>query len=141
MENLTEVYNQFASIDEQLEKQASAMVKQAEEEQFAGRIMARGFADELNKLAQAPQFGSAGMQGIQGAGPARGKTPMAEAPMAPQQVNFAKNQGSTIKARPQQTRAQAVSHAKGIANMVGGNLGGAGKPAAPNPVRVAGGPR
>jgi hypothetical protein len=51
MENLTDVYNQFASIDDELEKQASEMVKQAEEEQFAGLIMARGFADEMNKLA------------------------------------------------------------------------------------------
>jgi len=56
MDNLTDVYNQFSAIDDELEKQASEMVKQAEEEEFAGRIMARGFADELNKLA-APDFG------------------------------------------------------------------------------------
>jgi hypothetical protein len=58
MDNLTDVYNQFASIDDELEKQAFEMVKQAEEEEFAGRIMARGFADELNKLA-APSFDTA----------------------------------------------------------------------------------
>ena len=52
MDTLTDVYNQFSSIDEQLEKQASKMVKQAEEEEFAGRIMARGFADEMSKLAE-----------------------------------------------------------------------------------------
>jgi hypothetical protein len=120
MDNLTDVYNQFASIDDELEKQASEMVKQAEEEEFAGRIMARGFADELNKLAQPQQFGSAGMRGIQGAGPARGKTPMAEAPT---QMDFSKSEGSKIKARsaaPKQTRAQAISHAKGIAGMAKG---------------------
>jgi len=36
--------------DEELQKQASQLTKQAEEEDAAGRIMARGFADELNRL-------------------------------------------------------------------------------------------
>lgn len=50
--SLLDVYNQISSHDaELLEKQAAA-IKQAEEEDAAGRIMARGFADELNKLAQ-----------------------------------------------------------------------------------------
>jgi len=123
MDNLTDVYNQFSAIDDDLEKQASEMVKQAEEEEFAGRIMARGFADELNKLA-APQYGK-----IQGAGPdpRAGGTRMAE---APKQIDFSKSEGSKIKARPaapKQTRAQAVGHAKGIANMakgIGKGLGG-----------------
>ena len=52
MNTLTDLYNQqLVPLDQELEKQASVMVKQAEEEEFAGRIMARGFADELNKLA------------------------------------------------------------------------------------------
>ena len=52
MDTLTDLYNQqLVPLDQELEKQASAMVKQAEEEEFAGRIMARGFAAELNKLA------------------------------------------------------------------------------------------
>lgn len=51
MKSLTDVYNQVASKDEELEKQAAELVKQAEEEDAAGRIMARGFADELHKLA------------------------------------------------------------------------------------------
>jgi len=55
MDSLTELYNQqIVPLDHELEKQATEMVKQAEEEEFAGRIMARGFADELNKLAGDP---------------------------------------------------------------------------------------
>jgi len=59
MDTLTELYNtQIVPLDDELEKEAAVMVKQAEEEEFAGRIMARGFADELNKLA-APSFDTA----------------------------------------------------------------------------------
>lgn len=55
MESLTDLYNQqIIPLDEELEKQATEMVKQAEEEEYAGRIMARGFADELNKIAGDP---------------------------------------------------------------------------------------
>lgn len=49
--SLQDVYNQIASQDAELEKQASELIKQAEEEDAAGRITARGFADELSKLA------------------------------------------------------------------------------------------
>lgn len=49
--SLTDVYNQISDHDAvYLEKQAEA-IKVAEEEDAAGRIMARGFADELHKLA------------------------------------------------------------------------------------------
>jgi hypothetical protein len=59
MDSLTELYNQqILPLDEELEKQASEMWKQAEEEDAAGRIMARGFADEMNKLS-APMFDTA----------------------------------------------------------------------------------
>jgi len=52
MDSLTDLYNQqIVPLDEELEKQAAEMWKQAEEEDAAGRIMARGFADELSKLA------------------------------------------------------------------------------------------
>ena len=52
MNTLTDLYNQaIVPMDEELEKQATELVKQAEEEDAAGRIMARGFADEMNKLA------------------------------------------------------------------------------------------
>lgn len=63
MNSLTELYNNaLVPLDAELEKQASAelaqlaaeeeeMIKQAEEEDAAGRIMARGFQDELQKLA------------------------------------------------------------------------------------------
>jgi hypothetical protein len=52
MKYLTDVYNQVASRDADLEKQAAELYKQAEEEAYAGRITARGFADELQKLAR-----------------------------------------------------------------------------------------
>lgn len=63
MNSLTELYNNaLVPLDAELEKQAAAeleqyaaeeaeMLKEAEEQDAAGRIMARGFADELDKLA------------------------------------------------------------------------------------------
>ena len=55
MNTLTDLYNQaIVPMDAELEKQAAELVKQAEEEDAAGRIMARGFADELHKLAEGP---------------------------------------------------------------------------------------
>jgi hypothetical protein len=55
MNSLTDVYETMSAADgELLEKQAEA-IKVAEEEDAAGRIMARGFMDELHKLA-APSF-------------------------------------------------------------------------------------
>src|SRR5690606_23968516 len=58
MRSLTEVYEQIQSKDVILEKQAAELLKQAEEEDAAGRIMARGFADELAKLAGAYDGGA-----------------------------------------------------------------------------------
>ena len=142
MDNLTDVYNQFASIDEQLEKQASEMVKQAEEEEFAGRIMARGFADEMNKLAQ---WGQGGPQAARVSGQInqprtnpRG-TQMAEAPKQPAKtktLNFTKNQGSTVTGdRSRAVAGQAAARGRGraAANIISGGAGGT-----PPPVRVAG---
>jgi hypothetical protein len=51
MDSLTSVYEQIASRDADLEKQAAELIKEAEEQDAAGRITARGFADELAKLA------------------------------------------------------------------------------------------
>jgi hypothetical protein len=144
MDTLTDLYNeQIVPLDQELEKQASVMVKQAEEEEFAGRIMARGFADELNKLAAPMAFppGGTGVSGGSAAFKAQkakkpGGTQMAEAPKTTQ-ANF---KGSTVTARKPQTRQGAMAHAKGIANMakgVGGGLGGFG---AKKPARLAGGP-
>jgi len=57
MNSLTELYNEaIVPLDAELEKQAAELIKQAEEEDAAGRIMARGFADELNKLAETPKL-------------------------------------------------------------------------------------
>lgn len=50
MESLTDIYAQLSAQDNELQKQAEELQKQAEEEDAAGRIMARGFADELNNL-------------------------------------------------------------------------------------------
>ena len=51
---LTDIYNDINAQDAvYLEKRAEE-IKVAEEEDAAGRITARGFADELHKLAQGP---------------------------------------------------------------------------------------
>lgn len=50
MQSLTEICEQLNAHDAELEKQAAELTKQAEEEEAAGRIMARGFAAELNSL-------------------------------------------------------------------------------------------
>lgn len=52
MNSLTEIYEQLNEVDGELEKEAEELHKLAEEEDAAGRIMARGFADELNKLIE-----------------------------------------------------------------------------------------
>lgn len=70
MRSISEVYEQISARDaDMLEKQAGVLAKQAEidkqaeEEEYAGRIMARGFAAELHKLAEtnvAQPIGSGG---------------------------------------------------------------------------------
>lgn len=50
--SLVDIHNRISSADQQLEKQAEAEMQKWAEEDAAGRIMARGFMDELNKLAQ-----------------------------------------------------------------------------------------
>jgi hypothetical protein len=106
--------------------------------------MARGFMDELHKLAAPMAFppgGTGEKQRPYGQinQPSRGKTQMAE---APKQVSFSKNEGSKVVARapkPKQTREQAVGHARGIANMAKGVGNFAKKPAAkpPGPPKLA----
>jgi len=49
--SLSDLYDVMVSNDEEMFKEASEMEKLATEEDAAGRIMARGFMDELNKLA------------------------------------------------------------------------------------------
>lgn len=68
MQSLQDVYTQIASQDAELEKQASELIKQAEEEDAAGRITARGFADELAKLASAHAVTQAKIAGAYDAG-------------------------------------------------------------------------
>ncbi len=50
--SLSELYEQMAYADLELEKEAGEMDKLAAEEDAAGRITARGFMDELTKLAR-----------------------------------------------------------------------------------------
>lgn len=52
MNSLTELYQHLSAGDAEILEKQAAMIKQAEEEDAAGRIMARGFADELSKLAE-----------------------------------------------------------------------------------------
>jgi len=49
--SLADLYDVMVSNDDEMSKEASEMEKMAAEEDAAGRIMARGFMDELNKLA------------------------------------------------------------------------------------------
>ncbi|RKX67343.1 MAG: hypothetical protein DRP42_00665 [Tenericutes bacterium] len=48
---LTDIYDAVSSHDVELEKAAADEFCKVAEEDAAGRIMARGFMDELNKLA------------------------------------------------------------------------------------------
>jgi len=51
MRNLTDIHNQLSAADQVYLEKHAEQIKIAEEEDAAGRIMARGFADELTKLA------------------------------------------------------------------------------------------
>lgn len=51
--SLVDVLSQLEATDYEMEKEATEHEKFAAEQEAAGRIMARGFMDELNKLAQA----------------------------------------------------------------------------------------
>ena len=51
MRSLVDVHEKIASQDEVYFNEREELLKVAEEEDAAGRIMARGFADELQKLA------------------------------------------------------------------------------------------
>lgn len=51
MKNLTDIHNQLSAADQVYLEKRAEQIKIAEEEDAAGRIMARGFADELQKLA------------------------------------------------------------------------------------------
>jgi len=51
MRNLTDIHHQLSAADQVYLEKRAEQIKIAEEEDAAGRIMARGFADELSKLA------------------------------------------------------------------------------------------
>jgi hypothetical protein len=57
---LTEVYEKLAAADAVIQEQEQEVMDKLGEEDAAGRIMARGFADELSKLGEfggQPSFG------------------------------------------------------------------------------------
>lgn len=54
MKSITEIYESLSARDAVLLEKQAAQFKLAEEEDAAGRLMARGFADELSKLANMP---------------------------------------------------------------------------------------
>lgn len=54
MRNLTDIHHQLSAADQVYLEKRAEQIKIAEEEDAAGRIMARGFADELSKLAGDP---------------------------------------------------------------------------------------
>lgn len=54
--SLAEFLNEMEAYDDEMNKEAAELEKMAAEEEAAGRIMARGFMDELNKLAQDMKF-------------------------------------------------------------------------------------
>jgi len=53
--SLTDIHNQLSAADQVYLEKHAEQIKIAEEEDAAGRIMARGFADELTKLAEPAQ--------------------------------------------------------------------------------------
>ena len=58
----------MANADAVMEKEAAELEKLAAEEEAAGRITARGFMDELHKMAEAKDVGLAGLAGGAGVG-------------------------------------------------------------------------
>ena len=113
MNNLVDIYEQISARDmEYLEKAAAEKVA-AEEQDAAGRIMARGFADELQKIA-APPLG-AQHQRVGNAlsaigGDVNGANPYAGLPGSPAAP---KAQSATIKANPYNTSALRTPAASG----------------------------
>jgi hypothetical protein len=53
MPSLTEIHEKLASFDNVISEENEELYKEAAEEEAAGRITARGFMDELQKLAAA----------------------------------------------------------------------------------------
>lgn len=87
MGNLTDVYNRISAADaEILEKQATIKIAD-DEEDAAGRIMARGFADEFRKLA--------GPYDLAGSGATGGNVGLGSRPVkAPPVKDISKGKGS-----------------------------------------------
>ena len=125
MDSLTEFYDtQLVPLDAELEKQAAEMEKQAAEENYCGRIMARGFADELNKIANdMMRYGT-------GAGKKQQQKPAAPPPIP------APDFGGSVGLKPRGIKAPSVpSIAEGKGKFgKGSTIGVAGQIKAPKPV-------
>lgn len=132
MRTLTEVYEKVASQDVELEKQAAELVKQAEEEDAAGRIMARGFADELSKLAESPFALST--PGQTGAGSRYGNTPGRQAQRPPRAPGVAPAGDTNAPGQAFNARKTKMNPVTGASS----NPGAGAAPPAPKPKVGAG---
>lgn len=151
MRNLTDVHNQLSAADRvHLEKRAE-QIKIAEEEDAAGRIMARGFADELASLNKVADEGYGNIINRPGAKTGEGygpRKPKAGGPSQMQQrsmtsANAAQQAGgssvNTVGAPGMGRRSSQQPNA--APKPMGGGMAGAPKPpgGAPRPPVVAGG--
>lgn len=133
MDSLTEYYDtQLIPLDAALEKQAADLEKVAAEENYCGRIMARGFADELNKIAN-------DMMGYgTGAGNKQQQKPPAApvAPARPAPTKLAPDFGGSVGLKPRGIKAPSVPsipEGKGKFGK-GSTIGVAGQIKGPKPV-------
>lgn len=99
--SLADLYEVMASNDEEMSKEASELEKIAAEENAAGRIMARGFMDELNKLAALPanlvqQARAAGRSAASGSAPAMKPVAPKRVPMVPPARTSVVNPGKNV---------------------------------------------
>lgn len=92
--SLSDLYAFMEANDEEMAKEAQELDKLAAEEDAAGRIMARGFMDELNKLGQ---FTIPPLKGQAAAGALKGKA-VHKAPAAGKKTTFVNPQAG--KAQP-----------------------------------------
>jgi hypothetical protein len=109
--SLTDVLAQLEQVDEEMSKEAELLEKVAREEEAAGRIMARGFMDELDKLAEgAADWIGAAMPKNKPAAPK--PAPMAKPKMAP--VAKPKSLGTSGDTMSMKTVAPGSAQAKAI---------------------------
>jgi len=81
---LTDILDELGAADGVIAQKVQELTKEAGEDEFAGRIAARGFYDELNKIAGAQRMAFGPGEGSKVVGrPAPGTAPAAAAPPKP----------------------------------------------------------